>query len=159
MNIYNNFVHRHVKPFGSRLDNTDIRLMGHEKVKLLALHSCALEGCLYRPAHNLCRKAENRLAVHMDEVEPLLNGLGRHGAKAAARRYVESVTTRAVTAEVKGTDAIPLLNRPKYGCTGTISEEDAGVSILPVNDLGENLSTDHEDTPIDAVLNKLCGNG
>ena len=92
MNIYNNFIHRHRKSLGSRLDNTDIRLMWDKIVQILPPHSRAFERSLYRPPHYLCCKAEHRLAVHVDEVESLCNRLGGHGTKAAARGNVERIT-------------------------------------------------------------------
>ena len=155
MNIYNNFVHRHVKTLGSRLDNTDIRLMRNEEIKILPAHSCALQGGLYRLPHDLGCKAEHRLAVHMDEVKPLLDRLRGNRTKAAARWDIERIAARAVAAEVKGTHAIAFLDRSKQGRSRTITEENTGIAILPVNDFRQYFAADDKNMAINAALNEL----
>ena len=83
-------------PFSRRHDDALVRLVRHEQIEIVAGEVVALQQPLADLAGVAHRELEDRLAVLLHVVQPLVDGLVRRRHLAAARRHAQRRAAVAV---------------------------------------------------------------
>ncbi len=146
-------VHAHLQPLGGGLDDPDVGLVRHQPVNgapvELVRGQRLVDDALECPDRDL----EDLVALHLD-VRPLQ--VARPLGLRRAVRVIKEIAMTAICAEVAGQDA-GRFGRLQHHCSGTVAEQDAGRSILPVDDARQGLGADHQRTLRGAAGNEAVG--
>src|SRR5690606_30677739 len=125
---------RQSEPLDGGVDDADVGLMGHEEVDVLLLHPRLGERLLRGIAHHADGKLENLPAGHGNGVEALVHRVPARRHAGSARGQLQQIPAGPVGTQLKGEKTASLLHRSQDDRSGSVAEEHAGVSVLPVGD-------------------------
>lgn len=137
-------VHGDIEPAGDGLDDAEVGLVRDEAGNFGGRHAGVDEDLLGGLDHGGHGVLVGLAAVHADG-----DGvLGRGGASgrmcAATAGDVEDVGESAVASHAGGHDAARSLAMAQDGCSGAVTEENAGIAVLPVDDGGKLVGSDDQ---------------
>ena len=93
----------------------------------------------------------------MNGVLVISHGFGTSRLAAAACWLEQMLAAVAISTHIDAQHAVALFNLAHYCGTGTIAEQHAGISVSPVHNAGQGLSTNNQNLVIQAGLNHLAG--
>ena len=125
-----NPLHRDAEPCRRGLDDAEVRLMGHDEREVVDRDAGLRERLRCRVDHHAHRAAEDLAPVHLH---------------VAADIRVQQRLRGAVGAEVPAEQLPGAFDGFEHDRTGTVSEQDRGAPVLPVDDPRQRLGTDDQD--------------
>jgi len=108
--------------------------VGNEQCNIVQRHVGFLTGQASCLVHGSGGKAEDFAPVHADVVKPLVKSFLAGRDLAPAGREYQMVSAGTVGAQRAGQNATRQLAATDHNRSGTIAKEDAGVSIVPIDD-------------------------
>src|SRR5690606_16511328 len=110
--------------------------------------------------HRARRELEDLRALHLEEVVASLDRLVRRGRATASPWDMDEIGADAVASEVVVEDARLLaLGAREHDRARAITEEDAGLAVLPIDESRERLGPDDEHVAEDARADETRADG
>ncbi len=155
--VHIELLHRQPHPFCDRFDDPKVCLVRNDTSNVFVAKTRILQNLVRSVEHASHSLFVDLFANHFDSVEALIDILFGDRATGPAARHHQDIGKRTIGSHVGRNDPVGIGTIAQDGRAGAITKKHAGITVGPISNCAEFVSTNDQDSVINMGGNELLG--